>query len=101
MPALQSTVDMYDLRMSEAARPLFDAVVTFIAEEVEPTPLARTYTAQRTLRLADVPDEVHWDVVGRAELASWEPNAAEYDPKTAYYAGLDGSSANQVAFTGP
>jgi acyl-CoA dehydrogenase len=36
MTALNSTVDMYDLRMSDAARPLFDAVVRFIAEEVEP-----------------------------------------------------------------
>ena len=36
MTALNSTVDMYDLRMSEGARPLFDAVVRFVAEEVEP-----------------------------------------------------------------
>ena len=36
MTALTSTVDMYDLRMSEAARPLFDAVVRFVADEVEP-----------------------------------------------------------------
>jgi acyl-CoA dehydrogenase len=34
------------------------------------TPLARMYTNQRTLRLADGPDEVHWFVVGRAELAA-------------------------------
>ena len=40
---------------------------------------------QRTLRLADGPDEVHWHVVGRAELASWEPSAEGYDPKVAYY----------------
>ena len=31
------------------------------------TPLARLYAGQRTLRLADGPDEVHWYVVGRAE----------------------------------
>ena len=31
MTALNSTVDMYDLRMSEAARPLFEAVVRFVA----------------------------------------------------------------------
>ncbi len=34
------------------------------------TPLARMYANQRTLRLADGPDEVHWFVVGRAELAA-------------------------------
>ncbi|CAN5703626.1 acyl-CoA dehydrogenase family protein [soil metagenome] len=34
------------------------------------TPLAGMYTAQRTLRLADGPDEVHHYVVGRAELAN-------------------------------
>ncbi len=36
------------------------------------TPLAEMYTSQRTLRLADGPDEVHWFVVGRAELAAHE-----------------------------
>lgn len=36
------------------------------------TPLARMYSGQRTLRLADGPDEVHWHVVGRAELARHE-----------------------------
>ena len=34
------------------------------------TPLARMYAGQRTLRLADGPDEVHWFVVGRAEIAA-------------------------------
>jgi len=34
------------------------------------TPLARMYAHQRTLRLADGPDEVHWFVVGRAEIAA-------------------------------
>jgi acyl-CoA dehydrogenase len=63
------------------------------------TPLARMYTSQRTLRLADGPDEVHWHVVGRAELASWEPSAADYDPKVAYYANT-GTDAGLV-FTGP
>jgi acyl-CoA dehydrogenase len=46
------------------------------------TPLASMYTTQRTLRLADGPDEVHWFVVGRAELARWE-DGTEYDPKEA------------------
>jgi acyl-CoA dehydrogenase len=49
------------------------------------TPLADMYTSQRTLRLADGPDEVHWFVVGRAELARWvEDGASEYDPKSRY-----------------
>ena len=48
------------------------------------TPLAEMYTSQRTLRLADGPDEVHWFVVGRAELAHWtEHGASSYDPKSA------------------
>ena len=33
------------------------------------TPLAEMYAGQRTLRLADGPDEVHHMVVGRAELS--------------------------------
>ena len=49
------------------------------------TPLADMYTWQRSLRLADGPDEVHWHVVGRAELAHWEESAADYDPKVQYY----------------
>ncbi|MEO5974542.1 MAG: acyl-CoA dehydrogenase family protein [Ilumatobacteraceae bacterium] len=40
------------------------------------TPLARMYTGQRTLRLADGPDEVHWHVVGRAELSRYEGDSA-------------------------
>ncbi len=49
------------------------------------TPLADMYTSQRTLRLADGPDEVHWFVVGRAELARWvEDGARDYDPKASY-----------------
>ncbi|HZU72386.1 MAG TPA: acyl-CoA dehydrogenase family protein [Acidimicrobiales bacterium] len=38
------------------------------------TPLADMYTSQRTLRLADGPDEVHHMVVGRAEVARYQPN---------------------------
>ncbi len=33
---MNKTVDMYDLRMSEEVRPLFDAVKKFIIEEVDP-----------------------------------------------------------------
>ena len=36
------------------------------------TPLARMYTGQRTLRLADGPDEVHHMVVGRAEVRKYD-----------------------------
>ncbi len=41
------------------------------------TPLADMYTAQRTLRLADGPDEVHHMVVGRAEIARYQHASAE------------------------
>ena len=63
------------------------------------TPLARMYASQRTLRLADGPDEVHWFVVGRAEMALWEQEAASYDPKTSYYEDLE--SDNSGVFSGP
>jgi acyl-CoA dehydrogenase len=36
-------------------------------------PLADMYAAQRTLRFADGPDEVHHMVVGRAEIARYQP----------------------------
>ena len=62
------------------------------------TPLADMYASQRTLRLADGPDEVHWFVVGRAELAHWtEQGASDYDPKASY---LGRPMTGQV-FTGP
>ena len=41
------------------------------------TPLARMYASQRTLRLADGPDEVHWHVVGRNELTRYEQDGDE------------------------
>jgi acyl-CoA dehydrogenase len=63
------------------------------------TPLARMYASQRTLRLADGPDEVHWHVVGRSEIASHEEAAKSYNPKVAYYENLD-SSADGI-FSGP
>ena len=63
------------------------------------TPLARMYASQRTLRLADGPDEVHWFVVGRKELASWEEAAATYNPKVAYYDQL--AEDNMGVFSGP
>lgn len=51
------------------------------------TPLAEMYTSQRTLPLADGPDEVHWFVVGRVELNGWTEEAKRYDPKEAYFQG--------------
>ena len=48
------------------------------------TPLAQMYAGQRTLRLADGPDEVHWFVVGRAELSRWAGDSSEYSPKDDY-----------------
>ena len=40
-------------------------------------PLADLYTQQRTLRLADGPDEVHYMVVGRAEIARYKSQSDE------------------------
>jgi acyl-CoA dehydrogenase len=40
------------------------------------TPLADMYTSQRTLRLADGPDEVHHMVVGRAEIARYQKQSS-------------------------
>jgi acyl-CoA dehydrogenase len=37
------------------------------------TPLADMYVDQRLLRVADGPDEVHHMVVGRAEIARYQP----------------------------
>jgi acyl-CoA dehydrogenase len=46
------------------------------------TPLSRMYASQRTLRLADGPDEVHWSVVGRAEIARYEDDPVIGTPET-------------------
>ena len=56
------------------------------------TPLSRMYTSQRTLRLADGPDEVHWHVVGRAELTRYEDDHAPSVPP---------ASTREVTFAGP
>jgi acyl-CoA dehydrogenase len=63
------------------------------------TPLARMYASQRTLRLADGPDEVHWFVVGRSEIGSHEDAAKGYDPKETFYANLDRDRSG--VFSGP
>ena len=71
------------------------------------TPLAEMYTNQRTLRIADGPDEVHWFVVGRAELACWTEEAKDYNPKEAFLkseqegAGIGNKHAQGNAFDGP
>ncbi len=63
------------------------------------TPLANMYASQRTLRLADGPDEVHWFVVGRAELARWvDDDAASYNPKESYLAEV---GPDDAMFSGP
>ena len=64
------------------------------------TPLADMYASQRTLRLADGPDEVHWFVVGRSELARWEEEGGNtYDPKVEYLARTD--NVTDGVFSGP
>jgi acyl-CoA dehydrogenase len=62
------------------------------------TPLADMYASQRTLRLADGPDEVHWMVVGRAELTGSEEAAASYNPKLSY---LESADEHAGVFSGP
>jgi acyl-CoA dehydrogenase len=57
------------------------------------TPLARMYTSARTLRLADGPDEVHWHVVGRAELTRYEDDHAPIVGPT--------KTERGIAFSGP
>ena len=39
MAGLETTDEMFDLRMSEGVKPLFEKVKTFITEEVEPITL--------------------------------------------------------------
>ena len=64
------------------------------------TPLADMCTAQRTLRLADGPDEVHWFVVGRSEIARWEEEGGNtYDPKVEYLS--RNSDVKDGIFSGP
>ena len=64
------------------------------------TPLADMYASQRTLRLADGPDEVHWFVVGRSELARWEEEGGNtYDPKIDFLTRTD--AVNDGVFSGP
>ena len=62
------------------------------------TVLPRLYCGQRTLRLADGPDEVHWFVVGRSEYARWSQEEIDaYNPKENYQERMD----KDLRFTGP
>ena len=63
------------------------------------TPLADMYASQRTLRLADGPDEVHWMVVGRKEVGNGEEAARDYNPKETFL--TNNSSVKEGAFSGP
>ena len=46
------------------------------------SPLSRMYASQRTLRLADGPDEVHWSVVARSEINRYEGEESPGKPET-------------------
>jgi acyl-CoA dehydrogenase len=45
-------------------------------------PLAAAYAAARTLRLADGPDEVHRQQIGKLELARHRPRGADGESRT-------------------
>ncbi len=60
MPGLETTEEMFDLRMSESAKPLFEKVKAFIKEEVEPI----------TLEFFQLGE-------GRADRWSWAPGQLE------------------------
>jgi len=68
-----------------------DAIQMFGATGISQwTPLARMYAGQRTLRLADGPDEVHWHVVGRAEISRFEDDVVpvtEYERRGYQFSG--------------
>src|SRR5256885_16041331 len=55
-----ASMDDFDLRMSEGARPLYEAVQTFIRDEVDP-----------------ITEEFHRLGEGRAERWSWAPGQLE------------------------
>jgi acyl-CoA dehydrogenase len=60
MPGLENTDELFDLRMSEAAKPLFARVKAFVRDEVDPV-------TQRFFQLGE----------GRAERWSWAPAQLE------------------------
>ena len=62
MAGLETTDAMFDLRMSEDAKPLFESVKTFVEKEVEP--VTREFFELLAL-LPDVGSRVAWlDVIG-------------------------------------
>jgi len=62
MPGLETTDEMFDLRMSEGAKPLFDRVKGFIRAEVEPVTLEFFHLGE-----------------GRADRWSWAPGQLEQE----------------------
>ncbi len=67
------------------------------------TPLADMYTSQRTLRVADGPDEVHWMVVGRAELGAYDGYDVPLEPTSSADPELTAAWADDhtFVFSGP
>ena len=69
---IKTAVPNVSIRIVDQAIQMFGALGVS-----QDTPLATMYMAQRTLRLADGPDEVHRMVVGRNELKPYMANAMD------------------------
>lgn len=69
---IKTAVPNISIRIVDQAIQMFGALGVS-----QDTPLAAMYMAQRTLRLADGPDEVHRMVVGRNELRPYMAEAAQ------------------------
>ena len=67
---IKTAVPNVSIRIVDQAIQMFGALGVS-----QDTPLAGMYMAQRTLRLADGPDEVHRMVVGRNELKPYMAEA--------------------------
>ncbi len=67
------------------------------------TPLADMYATQRILRVADGPDEVHWMVVGRAELGAYDGYDVPLEPTSYADPALTAAWADDhsFSFSGP
>ncbi|MFV0278075.1 MAG: acyl-CoA dehydrogenase family protein [Parahaliea sp.] len=77
---IKTAVPNVSIRIVDQAIQMFGALG--ISQD---TPLAYMYMAQRTLRLADGPDEVHRMVVGRNELKTYTDGAASAAPLNATF----------------